>query len=55
VKLIQGGAHHLDLRLPNDADPQDLKDARTMFATKIQGWITAYKPKSISETREIIE
>jgi hypothetical protein len=28
VKIIHGGAHHLELREPNPADPQDAKDAR---------------------------
>jgi hypothetical protein len=28
VKVIHGGAHHLELREPNEADPQDTKDAR---------------------------
>ncbi len=35
VRLIKGGAHHLDLRSPNPADPQDLTDARTLFTTTI--------------------
>lgn len=45
VRLIKGGAHHLDLREPNEKDPADLTAARTDFTKAIQGWIDAYKPK----------
>jgi lysosomal Pro-X carboxypeptidase len=31
VRLLNGGAHHLELRESNEADPQDVKDARTQF------------------------
>ncbi len=35
VKLLHGGAHHLELRLPNEADPQDVKDARALILQRI--------------------
>lgn len=31
VRLIKGGAHHLDLKGDNAADPQDVLDARNEF------------------------
>lgn len=50
VKVLKGGAHHLELRSPNDADPQEVKDARTQFATLIQKWVDDYKKITLSET-----
>jgi len=37
--LIKDGAHHLDLRAPNDADPQSVKDARSEEIQHIRQWI----------------
>ena len=42
VILMKDSAHHLELRAPDDADPQDVKDARTLIATTIGKWITEY-------------
>jgi hypothetical protein len=53
VRLIQGAAHHLDLREPNDADPADLKAARTDITTLIQKWINDFK--QITMNQEIPE
>jgi hypothetical protein len=40
---MSGGAHHLDLREPNDdADPTDVKTARTTVTNKITEWIAAW-------------
>ena len=35
VRLIKGGAHHLDLRSPNPADSQDCTEARLFFGATI--------------------
>ncbi|XP_066920969.1 dipeptidyl peptidase 2-like [Clytia hemisphaerica] len=37
--VIEGGAHHLDLREANDADPQSVIDAREKIATILQNWM----------------
>ncbi|CDW82359.1 UNKNOWN [Stylonychia lemnae] len=42
IRLIKGGAHHLDLRAPNKDDPQDVTDARTSFTALIQKWVSDY-------------
>lgn len=36
---IEKSAHHLDLRLPNPADPQSLTDARQIETEQIAKWI----------------
>ena len=55
VKVLQGGAHHLDLRLPNDADPQDVKDGRDQFKTQILTWINEWRQlKQNQEKMEFI-
>jgi len=36
---IKGGAHHLDLFKPNDADPEDVKTARQMEINYMNQWI----------------
>jgi hypothetical protein len=43
IKLIVGGAHHLDLRAPNKLDPQTVTDARTSFTALIMKWNSDYK------------
>lgn len=37
--LIPNGAHHLDLRSPNPADPEDVIKCREFVLTKIREWI----------------
>ncbi len=39
VVRIEGGAHHLDLRTPNAADPQSVRDAREVERREIHKWI----------------
>ena len=41
--FIEKAAHHLDLRLPNAADPAEVTAARQQEATIIQGWLDKYK------------
>ena len=43
VKVLKGGAHHLELRLPNAADPQDVVDVRNFIEQQIVEWIRQYK------------
>lgn len=40
---IEHSAHHLDLRLPNVADPQSLTDARQIETEQIAKWIDQYQ------------
>jgi hypothetical protein len=41
VIVMKGGAHHLDLRTPNDEfDPVDVKDARKIIEEAIVDWIS---------------
>jgi lysosomal Pro-X carboxypeptidase len=41
--LIDGGAHHLDLREPDPADPQSVIDARDFEIETLKGWLAATK------------
>jgi len=41
--LIEGGAHHLDLRLPTDQDPVFLTEARAIETAHIKKWIDEYQ------------
>ena len=43
VIYIKNSAHHLDLRLPNEADPGSVKDARDQERAIIKGWIEDYQ------------
>jgi len=38
--LIEGSAHHLDLRFPNELDPPDVTWARTLEKFYVEEWIT---------------
>lgn len=40
---IEGGAHHLDLRTPEDADPPLITQARDIEMTHIKKWISEYQ------------
>jgi len=42
ILFIEDSAHHLDLRLPNEADPQTLVDARKVETETIAAWIDQY-------------
>ena len=39
---IEGGAHHLDLRPPNDEDPATVTEARNIEMANIKKWISEY-------------
>ena len=39
VKVLKGAAHHLELREPNPADPQDVIDVRETIITLLKQWI----------------
>lgn len=47
---IEGSAHHLDMRLENDADPPSLQAARAIELTTITSWINNYN--AIHEQKE---
>ena len=40
---IESGAHHLDLRAPNDADPAAVTEARSIEMANIKKWISEYQ------------
>ena len=44
---IEAGAHHLDLRPPNDEDPATVTNARNIEMANIKAWIAEYQ--SITE------
>jgi hypothetical protein len=50
VLYIENSAHHLDLRLPNAADPQTLTDARQVETETIAKWIDQYQGTSFYES-----
>jgi hypothetical protein len=52
VIIIHGGAHHLELREPNDADPQDAKDTRKLISDRIQAWIEDWKKAPTTSNSE---
>mmetsp|Transcript_30128 Transcript_30128/g.46045 ORF Transcript_30128/g.46045 Transcript_30128/m.46045 type:complete len:84 (+) Transcript_30128:1321-1572(+) len=35
---MKESAHHLDLRLPNDADPDEVKDGRGIHLKNLHSW-----------------
>ncbi len=43
VLYIENSAHHLDLRLPNEADPQTVTDARQQETEWIAKFIDQYQ------------
>lgn len=42
VLFIKDSAHHLDLRLPNPADPKTVQDARDVEREQISKWVEEY-------------
>jgi len=49
VLYIAHSAHHLDLRLPNVADPQTVTDARAVETGVIAKWIDEYQGTNFAE------
>ena len=47
VRVLEGGAHHLELRLPNAADPADVNEVRNLIEQNIVHWIMTYKNQPI--------
>ena len=41
--VIEGGAHHLDLRAPNAMDPDSVIVARNMERAAIQRWVAEWQ------------
>lgn len=46
---IEDSAHHLDLRLPNEADPDTVKAARQLETVTIAKWIDQYQGTNFYE------
>jgi hypothetical protein len=46
---IEDSAHHLDLRLPNEADPDTVKAARQLETETIAKWIDQYQGTNFYE------
>ena len=46
---IEGGAHHLDLRPPNDEDPATVTEARNIEMANIKKWISEYQDLEITQ------
>lgn len=46
---IENAAHHLDLRLPNAADPESVAEARLIEMKTIAQWIDQYQNTSFYE------
>ncbi len=42
VLIMEKGAHHLDLRAPNDADPPGVTKVRETERTMMENWIIEY-------------
>ena len=58
VFLQRDAAHHLDLRAPNPADPEDVVTARLIAKAAIARWSVAYVEKmrkSISYHRTVLD
>eukprot|EP01013_Petalomonas_cantuscygni_P038925 TRINITY_DN70173_c0_g1_i1.p1 TRINITY_DN70173_c0_g1~~TRINITY_DN70173_c0_g1_i1.p1 ORF type:complete len:535 (-),score=30.64 TRINITY_DN70173_c0_g1_i1:154-1758(-) len=47
VVTMQGAAHHLDLRWPNDADPPDVVRVRGEIAAAIGSWVGEWKVRRV--------
>lgn len=41
--FVNGSAHHLDLRTPNEADPEEMVTARAIEKSYVLKWITDYQ------------
>lgn len=44
---IEKAAHHLDLRAPNDTDPDSVKVARDVMMATMKKWINEYEGTTI--------
>ena len=49
VVNIENAAHHLDLRLPNEADPESVVQARDLEKNEIRKWLQEYDEKRTQE------
>ncbi len=46
---LESGAHHLDLRSPNAADPRDVTECRNFVLNTLKSWLKQYKSESEAE------
>jgi len=46
---IESGAHHLDLRPPNDEDPATVTNARNVEMANIKAWISEYQSIQVNQ------
>jgi hypothetical protein len=44
---LANGAHHLDLRPPNESDPADVKLCREFVLTTLKKWLREIKQEKI--------
>jgi len=49
---IENSAHHLDLRLPNEADPESLTAARQTEMDEVAKWIDQYQGTNFLAKKE---
>jgi lysosomal Pro-X carboxypeptidase len=50
---IENSAHHLDLRLPNAADPPSVTSARAVETAYVRRWVEDYQGIVISSKNEL--
>jgi hypothetical protein len=52
VRVLEGGAHHLELRLPHPEDPEDVNEARNLVEQLLVEWIRQYRQAPFPRTTQ---